>query len=85
MQQYIKIAIIALSLVMTGVLTSCSYIYGDKGVIQNRSTDYLKARSIPPLQIPPGLSSSSIHEAYPVSNRDYPYATQEISLVPPGL
>ncbi|HSW94417.1 MAG TPA: hypothetical protein VLJ15_08730 [Gammaproteobacteria bacterium] len=76
-----KVLLIVLSLMMSG----CTYIYGDKGVIQNRSTDYLKARSIPPLQIPPGLSSSTIHEAYPVSNTYYPTATQEISLVPPGL
>lgn len=81
MQRNIKIAMIALSVFLSG----CAHIYGDKGVIQNRSTDYLKARSIPPLQIPPGLSSSTIHEAYPVSNHDYPNATREISLVPPGL
>ena len=82
MQYYAKkLFLIALSL----ILSSCSYMYGDKGIIQNRSTDYLKARSIPPLQIPPGLSSSTIHEAYPVSNRDYPNSTQEVNLVPPGL
>lgn len=67
------------------ILSSCTYVYGDKSIIQNRSTDYLKARSVPPLQIPPGLSSSTIHEAYPVSNRDYPNSTQPINLVPPGL
>lgn len=76
-----KLCLIALAL----LLSSCSYIYGDKGFVQNRSTDYMKARSVPPLQIPPGLSSSSIHEAYPVSTRAYPTGTQEISLVPPGL
>lgn len=76
-----KLFLIAIAL----TLSSCAHIYGDKGVIQNRSTDYLKARSIPPLQIPPGLSSSTIHEAYPVSNRNYPNSTQEINLVPPGL
>jgi outer membrane protein assembly factor BamC len=74
-----------LLIVLSVVLSSCSYLYGDKGIIQNRSTDYLKARSVPPLQIPPGLSSSTIHEAYPVSNRDYPNATQPVNLVPPGL
>lgn len=67
------------------LLASCSHLYGDQGIIQNRSTDYLKARNIPPLQIPPGLSSSTIHEAYPVSSRNYPNSTQQISLVPPGL
>lgn len=82
MHYYVKkIFLIVLSL----ALSSCSYIYGDKGIIQNRSTDYLKARSIPPLQIPPGLSSSSIHEAYPVSNREYPNSTQQVRLIPPEL
>ncbi len=82
MQHYIKrLFLIALPL----LISSCSYMYGDKGVIQNRSTDYLKARSIPPLQIPPGLSSSTIHETYPVSDKNYPNSTQEVNLVPPGL
>ncbi len=82
MQQYVKKLIpVALLLLVSG----CAHIYGNKGIIQDRSTEYLKARSIPPLQIPPGLSSSTIHEAYPVSNRYYPTGTQEISLMPPGL
>lgn len=82
MHHYVK-NLISIAFVL--ILSSCAHIYGDKGVIQNRSTDYLKARSVPPLQIPPGLSSSTIHETYPVSNRNYPNSTQEISLVPPGL
>ncbi|HSW69497.1 MAG TPA: hypothetical protein VLI69_05010 [Gammaproteobacteria bacterium] len=77
-----KLILIALSCI---VLSNCSYIYGDKGFIQNRNTDYLKAKSVPPLKIPPGMASSTIHEAYPVSNREYPTGTREISLVPPGL
>lgn len=82
MQQFTK-KLLPVALVL--ILSSCAHIYGNKGIIQDRSTDYLKARSVPPLQIPPGLSSSTIHEAYPVSNKYYPTATQEISLMPPGL
>ncbi len=67
------------------MLSSCAHIYGDKGLIQNRNTDYLKAQSIPPLKIPPGVSSSTIQELYPVSTRDYPTGTQPLNLVPPGL
>lgn len=72
-------------LCLTFALAGCTYIYGDKGVIQNRDSDYLKAQSIPPLQIPPGLSSSTIEAHYPVSERDYPGSHQKISLIPPGL
>lgn len=66
-------------------LMGCSYLYGDKGVIHNRNTEYLKARSLPPLTIPPGLSSSTIESHYPVSYRDYPGSTQPVDLVPPEL
>ena len=63
------------------LLASCSM----HGIVQNRGADYLKAESIPPLKIPPGLSSSTIHEAYPVSNREYSKTAEDVSLVPPGL
>lgn len=66
-------------------LTSCTYIYGDKGVIKNRDTDYMKAQSVPPLIIPPGLSSSTIQEHYPVSYRDYPGSRDKVNLTPPEL
>jgi uncharacterized lipoprotein len=82
MQQFVKILIL---LILSFVIVSCSSMYGSTGVIQNRGTDYLKARSIPPLNIPPGLSSSSIQEAYPVPDRYYPGSYKEISLIPPGL
>jgi hypothetical protein len=65
-------------------LTSCTYIR-NSGVIQDRDTDYLKARSIPPLRIPPGLSSSTIEAHYPVSEASYPISTKPVDLTPPGL
>ncbi len=71
-------------IVLTLLLGACSTLH-EKGIIQDRGTDYLKARSIPPLAIPPGLSSSTIHAEYPVSDRRYPTGTQEISLTPPEL
>jgi uncharacterized lipoprotein len=66
-------------------LASCSYIYGENGVIKNRDTDYLRATSIPPLKIPPGLSSSSIQSYYPISEREYPSPGQKVNLTPPEL
>ena len=82
MRHYVKLFFL---IAITMVIASCSSIYGDKGVIQNRGTDYLKARSIPPLKIPPGISSSSIHTQYPVSDRDYPGQSKDVNLTPPGL
>lgn len=63
-------------------LTSCGYT---SGVIQNRDKEYLSAQSIPPLKMPPGLSSATIQSRYPVSERDYPESKQEVNLLPPDL
>lgn len=46
---------------------------------------YLEARSVPPLKIPPGISSDAFHNQYPVSSRDYSAQAKEIDLEPPGL
>ena len=76
-----KIVFILLTLTLAG----CTLFNGNKGIIQNRGTDYLKARSIPPLRIPPGMSSSSIHAKYPVSERYYPESQKNVNLTPPEL
>lgn len=52
---------------------------------KNRDKAYLNARSISPLRIPPGISSSSFDTAYPVSGRQYPQSLEDVSLEPPGL
>lgn len=72
-------------ILLTALLTSCSYIYGEQGIIHNRSTEYTKAQSIPPLQVPPGLSSSTIEAHYPVSDTDYPNSKVPVNLTPPEL
>jgi outer membrane protein assembly factor BamC len=66
-------------------LSSCAHVYGDKGIIKDRETDYLKAESIPPMKIPPNFSSSSIHENYPVSSQTYPGRQKNVNLTPPEL
>jgi len=63
------------------VLTSC----GITGSVRNRQQDYLTARSIPPLKIPPGISSASFETYFPVSQRDYPESAKNPDLTPPGL
>lgn len=67
------------------LLTGCSHFHSDQSVIQNRDTDYLKAQSVPPLRIPPGLSSSTITAHYPVSDREYPGSNIPVDLTPPEL
>lgn len=58
---------------------------GLKGSLRTRERVYLTASSIQPLRIPPGISSSSFHSYYPVSNKYFPESAKEVSLVPPGL
>ena len=36
------------------LISSCSHIYGDQGVIKNRDKEYLKAESIRPIKLPAG-------------------------------
>jgi len=81
LRRFIKIILI-LSIF---ALTNCTYIYGDKGIIQNRDTDYLKAYSIAPLKIPCGLASSTIEAHYPISDDNYPNTRRIIDLTPPEL
>lgn len=72
-------------IILVALLAGCSYIYGDQGVIRNRSVEYTKAQSIPPLRIPPGLSSSTIEAHYPVSDAEYPNSKTPVNLIPPEL
>jgi len=71
--------------IVTLIISACTYIYGENGVIVNRNTDYLKAKSIPPLKIPPGYSSSTIQSKYPISDRAYPPNSYSPDLNPPNL
>ncbi|MEO8400984.1 MAG: hypothetical protein ABI597_04200 [Gammaproteobacteria bacterium] len=82
MQHFIK-TIGLMSLILT--ISGCSHVFGNHGVIQDRGSDYLKAKSIPPLRIPPGLSSSTIEASYPVSDRYYPTGDKPLNLIPPEL
>jgi uncharacterized lipoprotein len=80
MNSVIRVSIVLLLM----AATSCSYI-AKSSMAQNRDKSYLAARSIPPLKIPPGIGSSSFHSAYPVSDRQYPIAAEDVSIIPPGL
>ena len=72
-----------LSLILV-ILTGCSYI-SKPSFIQYRDKHYLTAQSIPPLRIPPGISSDAFQNRYPVSDRYYPQSAKDVSIEPPGL
>lgn len=74
---------VLLCLLLPTFLFGCSY--AKQNIVQNRDRQYLAARSIPPVRIPPGFSSSAFHNEYPVSDRNYGVCTTEVSLEPPGL
>lgn len=79
-----KLGVNTLIFLLAFALTGCSYL--SKGSFsQNKDKSYLYAKSIPPLKIPPGLSSQAFHNAYPVSDKQYPLSTEDVSIVPPGL
>lgn len=75
---YFTLALISLS------LTGCAYI-AQHSIIQHREQDYLTARSIPPIKVPPGLSSSMFQNSYSVSDKHYPEAVLKQSTLPPGI
>lgn len=71
-------------LLFPAVLVGCIYI-PKPSYIQNRENHYLTAKSIPPLSIPPGISSNAFESYYPVSDRNYPDSAKNVSTTPPGL
>ena len=78
MRFLLKIAFLGLIL----TLSACSQM---SSVVSNRDTAYLKAKTAPPLNIPPGLSSSSIHAEYPISDKNYSENAKVVGLTPPEL
>ena len=60
-------ALVAASVALNG----CGWLFGDKGMFRDRGDDYRRATVEKPLEIPPGLSKSSIEDEAaipPVSN-----------------
>lgn len=67
------------------VLTSCSHIYGESGMIRDRDKEYLQAKSIPTLKIPSNLNAYPIETHYPVAERSYAAENRVVDLTPPDL
>lgn len=80
MKDIMRLIVIAL---LFTVLTGCSY-FSDSSVFRSNDRAYLTAQSIPPLKIPPGISSNAFQNYYPVSYREYP-GNKDVSLKPVGL
>lgn len=80
MNWVLRLLVISLMIALSG----CAY-FTKTSHIQNRDKLYLKAKSTPPLRIPPGLSSDAFHSTYPVSDREYSKAAEDVKIIPPGL
>lgn len=65
-------------------LAGCSY-FSSASTMQAQDKNYLSARSAPPLKIPPGISSSTFENEYPVSDKSFPLSELRIDPTPPGL
>jgi uncharacterized lipoprotein len=77
---------ILFSLFLIANLSGCSHIYGDRGMIKNHDTDYLKAQAIEPLKMPPGYSNTTIQSHYPVPQRqESDPSKKRVVLTPPEL
>lgn len=65
-------------------LSGCSAIQKSDS-FTGRTNQYLSAKSIPPLRIPPDLSSDQFQNYYPLSDKNYSESVKNVSVVPPGL
>ena len=71
-----------LIVLLTLALIGCSSVSSS---VQSNDQRYLAAQRIPPLRIPPGISSSAFEDDYPIAARNYPGQREKVNIVPPGL
>jgi len=55
-----------LAIVLLGLLAGCGSTPEDKGLIRDRSVDYKTSKTLPALEVPPDLTSSTIDESMAV-------------------
>jgi uncharacterized lipoprotein len=84
MKFVVKSVVKSLVIILPFMLISCSYL-SKATFSQNKDKSYMAAKSIPPLNVPPGLSSDGFNNKYPVSGKQYPTSVQDVSIYPPGL
>ncbi len=57
------------AIVVVSTLTGCTFLFGEDGVFPDRSDEYLKAESLPPLRVPDSIESAdTLGELYAVPN-----------------
>lgn len=53
-----------LVLSLLSLTSACSIFFGDSGVFRSRGTDYLRSGPIKPIEVPEGISVTSLEELY---------------------
>lgn len=46
------------------LVSGCGFFFGDEGYFRDRSNDYLKARTLPPMEVPAGADERVLGELY---------------------
>lgn len=80
-----RIAQCALLSLAVLALSACSGVPRKYQIFRSNTKDYLQAEALPPLRIPPGYSSSSIEDYYPVPNAQGRMAQVSPPLLPPNI
>ena len=79
-----RLFIFILTLFSALFLCGCHFIK-KPAFLDTRNKEYLAAKTIPPLRIPPGVSSSAFYDQYPIPYRQYPPEVLCVNTRPPGL
>jgi uncharacterized lipoprotein len=66
------------------LLSSCAYMKKNT-YYSDRDQSYLTATSVPPLRIPPGVTSGDIESYYPIADKNYSEESKRVNITPPGL
>ncbi|MGH1469665.1 MAG: outer membrane protein assembly factor BamC [Cellvibrionaceae bacterium] len=66
----LRVKTISSVLLVVSLLSGCGVFFGDEGVFRDRSDDYLKTDSIPPVEVPEGINQERFGELYVVPDID---------------
>jgi len=63
-------------------LSGCAYLFGDEGLFPGHQNDYLGSKEADVLQLPEGVDSQTLYDAYPVPELEYASVLPERYSVP---
>jgi len=66
MNSFKNIIVCCVAVVVLVNLNGCSWLFGREGMFPDRSNDYLKADSLPPMQVPPDVDRRVLGQLYVV-------------------